>query len=189
MLGIDPVHDEIFVPEGNQIQVFDLLANGNVAPIRVLKGSDTMLGAANVAVDPIHNRLIVVGSLGTREKAENNQILIFDRTAQGNTKPLAVIKGRKSGIDGTFGVRVYPQGGFIAVSVNGPQHTDPNPASYVGIWSINDNGDVPARYTVGGPYGMLKQPRGVDFDPKNKSILVSDKLLNSVLTYYLPEIF
>ena len=68
MLGIDAVNNEIFVPEGSQIQVFDLLANGNVAPKRVLKGPDTLLGAANVSVDPIHNRLIVVGSLGTREK-------------------------------------------------------------------------------------------------------------------------
>ena len=189
MLGIDPVNNEIFVPEGDHIKVFDLLANGNVAPIRILRGPDTMLGASNVTVDPVHNRLIVAGSLGTREKAENNAILIFDRLAQGNTKPLGVIKGLKSGLDGTFGVRVYPQGGFIAASVNGAQHTDPNDASYVGIWSINDNGDVPPRYTVGGPYGRLKQPRGVDFDPKNKAILVSDKLLNAVLTYSLPEIF
>jgi len=189
MLGIDAVNNEIFVPEGSQIQVFDLLANGNVAPKRILKGPDTMLGAANVSIDPIHNRMIVVGSVGTREKAENNQILIFDRLAEGNTKPLAVIKGPKSGIDGTFGLRVYPPTGMIAVSVNGPQHTDPNDASYVGIWSINDNGDVPPRYKIGGPYGILKQPRGVDFDPKNKAILVSDKLLNSVLTFSLPEIY
>ena len=189
MLGVDAVNNEILVPEGGQIQVFDLLANGNVAAKRVLRGPDTLLGAANVGVDSIHNRLVVVGSLGTREKAENNQILIFDRLAQGNTKPLAVIKGPKSGIDGTFGMRVYSPGGFIAVSVNGPQHTDPNPASYVGIWSINDNGDVPPRFKVGGPYGILVQPRGVDFDPKNKSIVVSDKLLNSILTFSLPEIY
>ena len=189
MLGIDPVNNEIFVPEGDHIKVFDLLANGNVAPIRILRGPDTMLGASNVAVDPVHNRLIVTGSVGTREKEENNQILIFDRTAQGNTKPLGVIKGPKSGVNGTFGVRAYPPGGFFAASVNGPQHTAPNDASFVGIWSITDNGDVPPRYKVGGPYGRLKQPRGVDFDPKNKAILISDKLLNAVLTYSLPEIY
>jgi len=189
MLGIDPVHNEIFVPEGNQIQVFDLLANGNVKPIRVLKGPDTLLGAANVAIDPIHDRLIVTGSLGTRAKAENNAILIFDRLAQGNTKPLGVIKGPRSGVNGTFGVRALPQRGLFATSVNGTQYTDPNDASYVGVWSIYDNGDVPPRYTIGGPYGKLKQPRGIDFDLRNKAVLISDKLLNSVLTYSVPEIF
>jgi hypothetical protein len=191
MLGIDAVNNEIFVPEGDHIKVFDLMANGNVAPKRILRGPDTLLGAANVAIDHVHDRLIVVGARGDggRESAENNAILIFDRTAEGNTKPLGVIKGPRSGIDGTFGVRVYPQGGYIAVSVNGPQHTNPNPASFVGIWHISDNGDVPPRYAIGGPYGRLQQPRGVDFDPKNKAIIVSDKLLNAVLTYSIPEIY
>jgi DNA-binding beta-propeller fold protein YncE len=189
-LEIDPVHNELFVPDGRRIQVFDLLANGNVPPIRVLSGPDTMLGADSATVDPIHNRLIVVGSLGSEAIPENNAILIFDRTAQGNTKPLAVIKGPKTRLQGTFGVRVYPKTGFFAVSMDGPDTSaPPTIPTMVGIWSINDNGDVAPRYTVGGPYGMLKLPRGLDFDPKNKTILISDKLVNAVLTYSLPEIF
>ena len=36
---------------------------------------------------------------------------------------------------------------------------------------------------------MLKQPRGVDLDLKNKTVIVSDKFLNAVMTYYFPEIF
>jgi hypothetical protein len=191
-LEIDTVHNELFVPENDNIKVFDLFANGNVAPIRILKGPDTLLGADSVTVDPIHDRLIVVGALGGggEKIPANNRILIFDRKAEGNTKPLSVITGPKTGLQGTFGVRVYPQKGFFAVSMDGPDTTAaPKVPTMVGIWNITDSGDVAPRYTVGGPYGMLKLPRGLDFDPKNKSILVSDKLLNAVLTYYLPEIF
>jgi hypothetical protein len=60
---------------------------------------------------------------------------------------------------------------------------------FVGVWSIHDRGDVPPRWMIGGPKGMLVQIRGVALDPKNKSVMVSDKRLNAVLTYSFPEIF
>ncbi len=59
----------------------------------------------------------------------------------------------------------------------------------MGIWSIDDSGDVPAQWTIAGPKGMLRQPRGVTLDPKNKTLIVSDKYLNGVLTYSFPELF
>jgi hypothetical protein len=34
-----------------------------------------------------------------------------------------------------------------------------------------------------------KQPRGIDLDARNKSVIITDKVLNSVLTFYFPEIF
>ena len=36
---------------------------------------------------------------------------------------------------------------------------------------------------------MLVMPRGIALDPKNKNLIVSDKRLNAVLTYYFPEMF
>ena len=73
--------------------------------------------------------------------------------------------------------------------MNGPVTVGPWEGAFVGAWSVNDNGDVPPRWTIGGPNQYLKQPRGVDLDIKNKSVVVSDKVLNSVLTFYYPEIF
>ena len=61
--------------------------------------------------------------------------------------------------------------------------------TFVGIWSVNDNGDVPPRWAIGGPKSTLKKPRGVALDPKNKELIVTDMRLNSVLTYYFPEMF
>src|ERR1700733_7234919 len=88
-VSVDPVNNEIYIPiDSAAILVFDRMANGDVAPKRVLTGPDTQLrGVPSVAVDPIHN-VLAVNSGGA--------MLIFDRTANGNTKPKAVIRGPKS---------------------------------------------------------------------------------------------
>src|SRR5262245_12141449 len=58
-LAVDPVHDEIYVPEGVRLSVFSRTANGNVAPIRVITGPDTGIGATRaVTVDPQRNLII-----------------------------------------------------------------------------------------------------------------------------------
>lgn len=48
---------------------------------------------------------------------------------------------------------------------------------------------MPPRWTIAGPKNMLRQPRGVTLDPKNKTVIVSDKYLNGVLAYSFPELF
>src|SRR3990167_1321522 len=42
-LAVDPVHSEIFVPEGDKVLVYPREGNGNVAPLRVIEGQDTQL--------------------------------------------------------------------------------------------------------------------------------------------------
>ena len=61
--------------------------------------------------------------------------------------------------------------------------------AFVAVFNITDEGDVAPRFRIGGPNGPLKQPRGVALDPEHKNILVSDKVLNAVLTYHYPELF
>jgi len=95
---------------------------------------------------------------------------------------------------------VYPPTGKILMNVPGPaDERDEGEAftpeglasdkSFVGVWSIYDNGDVPPQWTIGGPQGLLRQPRGLTLDPKNKNLIVSDKFLNGVATYHFPELF
>jgi hypothetical protein len=64
-----------------------------------------------------------------------------------------------------------------------------NDRQYLGVWSVNDSGDVPPRWMIGGPKGMMQQIRGVAFDAKNKTVMISDKRLNAVVTFSFPEIF
>src|SRR3954470_7089891 len=100
-LGLDPVHEEVFLPLGNEVLVFSSKANGNVPPLRRIKGPDTMLGASALAIDPVHDLLIVTGGFGGGGRGGEGgeggggrgQILIFNRTDSGNVKPRAVIKG------------------------------------------------------------------------------------------------
>jgi len=177
-LAVDPYNGEIYVPEGDHVLVFDRTANGNVAPKRVLGGPDTGFTAAGtVAVDHVRN-LIVIGA--DLPGGGGSQLAIFDRTAAGNVKPKRVISGANSRLGNPGNMRVYPEGGLIFVVQQ---------AGYVGVWNIDDNGAVPPRYTVGGPNGMLVKPRGLDLDPKHNAVIVSDKQLNAVLTYEMPQIF
>ena len=146
----------------------------------------------SVAVDPVNNLLLVAS--GRREgRVRAVYLLIFNRTDQGNVKPRAVISGPKTGLTSTRNVRIYKD--WIVVAQDGFQVDEfaqtgvVRTPSWVGIWSIHDNGNVAPRWTIGGPGGMLRKPRGIAFDPENKTVMVSDKLLNAVMTYSVPEIF
>jgi hypothetical protein len=187
-IALDPVNDEVLVPSGGQVVIFDRRANGDVAPKRILNPPG--LSADHARVDPIHNLLIIAG--GTN-------IWIFDRTAQGNATPKAVIGGPKSGLQVGRGMALYPPTGKILVNVGpddereeGGQQSPEGLASdesYVGVWNIDDVGDVPPQWTIAGPKGALRQPRGLTLDPKNKTVIISDKYLNGVFTYSFPELF
>ncbi|HWK10981.1 MAG TPA: beta-propeller fold lactonase family protein, partial [Vicinamibacterales bacterium] len=180
-VAVDSVNDEIYVPEGDRVLVFDLLANGNVAPKRVLGGPETGFTAAgSVAIDPTRNIIIVGAEARSADGRGLPELAIFDRTASGNTKPKRVITGLKSRLNDTGNIRIYPQGGLVFAT----QQT-----GYVAVWSVDDDGDVPPRYTVGGPHGLLQKPRGLDLDPKHNAVIVSDKQLNAVLTYEMPQLF
>jgi hypothetical protein len=182
-LAIDAVHGEIFVPQNRSVLVFPRSANGDVAPIRVLEGPDTGLNnVQRVTIDPVHNLMMVSGGGGIR---------IFDRTASGNTKPLRFIK-----VSGDVRLMTtHPANSmFFAVVRVGTNSGDDIEGrfgldDYVGVWSVFDDGDVPARLTIGGPNLVLKDARGIALDVKNQNVMVSDKTLNAVLTFHVPEAF
>ena len=187
-LGVDPVNNEILVPDGDRVFVYPREANGNVAPIRIL-GPDTKLSASALAVDTIHDLLIVVGRTG---KGYNSQIQIFDRKASGNTKPKVVISGPNTGLLSEGGpFTIYAPTGKILVPIRGavPGTAMEAPDSFIGIWNITDSGDVPPHWKVGGPRGAFKMIRGVAVNAKYKEVIASDKRLNAVLTFSLPAIF
>jgi hypothetical protein len=93
------------------------------------------------------------------------------------------------------GFDIHPATGMILVSVPfGETAGDGLPLlasdqSFVAVFSIFDDGDVAPRWRIGGPRGVLRNPRGVAIDDKNKTILISDKYLNGVLTFSFPEMF
>ena len=167
---IDTKYNEIIMER----QVFPIDANGNVPPSRTLKHS--------VAAVDMDNDLYV----STRGGRDGTQLRIFDRNSDSD-QPLRVISGPKTMLINPSRIRVH--NGWIVVAHDGVQSDNPNNLSFVGVWSINDEGNVPPRWSYGGPNQMLVKPRGVDLDPKNQAIIVTDKTLNAVLTYHAPELF
>jgi hypothetical protein len=175
-VAVDDVNGEYIVPEGGEVLVFSRDANGDAAPIRILSGPNTGFTAARaVAVDTVRNLLVVVG----RGEQGGTQISFFDRKASGDAKPVRVI----TGLAGSQNVTVDAERGLVFVVQLGVN------TGYVGVWSVEDSGNVPPRFVVGGPNGTLFDPRGVVLDKKNRTVLVSDKQLNAVLTYHVPAIF
>jgi hypothetical protein len=177
-VSVDGVHGEIFVPQNGRVLVFSTAATGDVAPIRILEG----VNPRRVTIDPVHNFLIVSGGRG---------ISIFDRMASGKTPPLRVITG--PGTEDAALMTVNPENGMIFAVVR-PEGEDDllgrfSLDDYVGVWSVFDEGNVPPRFTIGGPNLLLKDGRGIAIDVKNKDVMVSDKTLNAVLRFHVPEAF
>ncbi len=189
---IDPIHDEIYIPGGNRVLVFPRKANGDVAPIRVIKGPDTKLrGGTAMAVDPVHN-LLVVGTGGSAKRGPDGlgALLVYNRTDNGNVKPMRIIKGPKSGIIRINQMVIYSPRKFIVATQPGEGDMMEPEGVYVGVWSLDDNGDVPPLWRINAnAKTAMKKARGVTLDPKNKEMILADMRLNSVLTYYFPEMF
>jgi hypothetical protein len=189
-LEVDPVHNEIFIPDANGILVFPRDANGDVAPIRRLYSDNW--STSGVAVDPIHNVLVASGDYG---KGANRQsaLLIFNRTDNGNVEPKAVIAGPRAsgGNDFASNFSIYAPKGWIVVPAAaelGQGEVEPRSA-FIGVWSINDKGDVPPRWKIEGPKSQMKRPRGLIINPKGREVIIADMRLNAVLTYSFPEMF
>ena len=208
---VDPVNNELFGPTGDAVLVFPRDANGDIAPIRVLKGPHTRFRtAAAVAVDTTHNLMIIGGVIGSPPvprgsgsasgsgspaggaggpNAGVGGLLIYDRTVDRDTPAKAAIGGPKSGVVRIQQIQVYAPKGWIVATQPGLTTEQAPKDTWIGIWSIHDDGDVPPHWKVGGPKSQMVKPRGVAIDPKHKELIVADMRLNAVLTYYFPEMF
>ena len=189
---IDPVHGEYFITTPNQeVLVFDRLATGNAEPIRRLKGPDTQLavgqqkdgiftgkgGNPNIRVDPIHNLLLVPVSAysNTSQAVGERKILVFDRTATGNTKPRAIVHAS------SLGAIYAPKQRFI-------NHN--RAKGQIEIWNIPDSGEVMQPIiTIPCPLEDRADGGVMDLDPVHKEVIMATAAGNTIVTYYVPEVF
>jgi len=201
-VSLDVEHGEMLVASltGRRIYVFSWNANGNVAPLRIIMGPKTDLGhIVGIAVDPARNLLAA---------ANSEDIVVFNRTDSGDVAPRARIAGPKTGIgDEPWQMEFY--GGRIFVAASNHLHQnlysgvtlkgtatkvpdDPwlNPnLGFIGVWNITDNGDVPPRAIIRGPFSGLLHPVGLALNPKDGEIYISDSVRNGVLSFLVPDFF
>ena len=117
--------------------------------------------------------------------------MVFDGGGEKESdKPLRVIGGPKSGLSVSGPFAVYPPRRWIVTGNRGAGGGEmASEESFIGVWSMDDNGDAAPRWTIGGPHGVMQMPRGVTLDVKNKTVIASDKRQNAVLSFYFPEMF
>lgn len=190
-LEVDWVNNEIYVPEyGNAILVYSRTANGDVAPLRKIQGKQTQLKSVrSLSVDTIRN-LLVAGTQARGPKGEQYGVLLtYDRKGDGDIAPLRVIEGEKTEIVRITQTAIYEPKGWILAAQAGTHEALHPDDGFIGVWHVNDSGDVAPRWKLTGPKSTLIKPRGVALNPKNKEIVVSDMAQNAVMTFYFPEVF
>ena len=191
VMTVDPVHNEYFVPVGQGggvVNVFDRMAQGNVAPIRSIGSRAAGLGGIPW-VDYEHNLLLVEGRGG---------LYIYNRTDNGDVKPQRIVTGGpKSGVTDVGGpVWIPGTRNFVATArkFGAPPKSPDKPLNFqsaadaqtfIGVWSIDDDGDVAPRYTIG--HNIFKELRNLAVDPKHKTVMAADKTNNDITTFDFHE--
>lgn len=211
-LAVDEKNGETIVADtsGRSLLVFDRNANGDVPPKRIIKGPKTgLLFIVGVAVDPVHDRIVAANS--SNVPGGISGLLVFDRTAEGDASPRAVIAGPHSGIVRPWQLAVdAPLGRIFVAAINSLNHPPyqlemprkdlpldvdlPSPWStgapgFIGMWDINDNGDVLPRAWIKGPGSFLVHPAGVAIDPRDGEIFATDGVRNGLFTFLAPRFF
>jgi DNA-binding beta-propeller fold protein YncE len=211
-LAVDEKNDEIIVADtsSRSLLVFARDADGDAPPKRIIVGPKTgLLFIVGVAVDPLHDRIVAASASSV--KGGTTGLFIFNRTAQGDIAPRGVIAGPRTGIVRPWQLALDPQlGNVFVAAINNENHppyalemprkdlppdTDlPSPwntgsPGFVGMWSIDDNGDVPPRGIIKGAGTFLVHPAGVAIDPQGGEVFVTDGVRNGLFTFLAPKFF
>ena len=138
-------------------------ANGNAAPLRVIKGPRTQLNwPSHVALHEGRGEVFVANDA-------DDSVLVFKITDSGDVAPTRVIKGARTLIKNPTGVNVDAVNNELWVASMG-NYT-------AAVFPLTANGNVaPIRQIRGGPSGgealMIGNPGAVGYDSKRQEILV-----------------
>ena len=147
----------------SSITVYGRTAQGNAAPVRVIRGNRTELGLPmKVFVDAAHNELFVASS-------GSNSILFFSRTANGNVAPIPKIQGPDTQLK-------KPVGLYVDLKNDEIWATSPEQHAAM-VYSRTATGNAkPVRVLRTAPEGTpapgLGNPGGIAYDSRREEILV-----------------
>ena len=145
-----------------RISAFARLANGNVAPDRIIEGQDTNLSRTmhGLAYDPVHDEIIVPVAL-------SGALLVFRGGAVGNEPPVRVIQGPNTGLIRPHTANVDPESGEILAG-------DPSGRAVL-VFDRLANGDARPKRVISGPKTQFREIVGVASDTKNNAIVVASR--------------
>ncbi|MDA2932894.1 hypothetical protein MYX82_00970 [Acidobacteria bacterium AH-259-D05] len=145
------------------IAFYSRTAEGNVAPLRKIRGSRTRLALPmGVFVDTEQDLIAVAND-------QTHSILFFSRTAQGNVAPLYTLEGPATGLKNPVWVHIDTKNNEIWVA-NAGDHS-------VTVYARNARGNAAPLRSIrtapkGEPWAGLGSPSGVAYDPGRDQILV-----------------
>jgi hypothetical protein len=197
---VDLRHDELIVESGDDaVLVFPRTAQGDVPPSRRIGGPSS--GVSNIyGLAAGLDCIVVANRVDTGGRASDDAIIVFNRLDNGDPKPRTKISGPHTGIIKIRQVFVDEERGLIFATIKNnfeaynyddprPSPWDPNKTGFIGVWSINDNGDVPPRGVIKGPATGLVWPAGVAINPRNHEIYAIDSVSNALFMFKMPEFF
>jgi len=142
--------------------VFARLANGNVAPKRVIEGQATNLSRTmhGIAYDAIHDEIVIPVAL-------SGAVLVFKADASGEVPPLRAIQGTRTRLVRPHTVAVDPVNNEILTA-------DPSMRAIV-VFDRMANGNVAAKRVISGPKTGLLDIVGLDVDPIRNVIVAASR--------------
>jgi len=142
--------------------VFARLANGNVAPKRVIEGQATNLSRTmhGIAFDAIHDEIVIPVALG-------GALLVFNADASGEMPPLRAIQGTRTRLVRPHTVAVDPVNNEILTA-------DPSMRAVV-VFDRRANGNVAPKRVISGPRTGLLDIVGLDVDPIRNVIVAASR--------------
>jgi DNA-binding beta-propeller fold protein YncE len=145
-----------------RISVFARLANGNVAPNRVIEGQATNLSRTmhGIAYDEVNDEIVIPVALG-------GAVLVFRGAAQGEEAPLRVIQGTRTRLVRPHTVAVDPKNNEIITA-------DPSMRSVL-VFDRRANGNVAPKRVITGPKTGLLDIVGVAVDAERNVIVASSR--------------
>jgi DNA-binding beta-propeller fold protein YncE len=201
-LYVDVLHDEIVADSGNDsVLIFPRTGAGDIEPVRRLGGPKTHISNIyGIAVDAVHNLIVIGNRIDTGGRNSQDAILVFNRTDTGDVAPRAMISGPRTGIIKIRQIVVDEDRGQIFATIKNnfenyefeqerPSPWNPDKTGFIGVWSIADNGDVPPRGVIKGPATGLVWPAGVAINPANHEVYAIDSVSNALFMFRVPELF
>ena len=142
--------------------MFARLANGIVAPKRVIEGQATNLSRTmhGIAYDAIHDEIVIPVAL-------SGAVLVFKADASGEVPPLRAIQGTRTRLVRPHTVAVDPVNNEILTA-------DPSMRAIV-VFDRMANGNVAPKRVISGPKTGLLDIVGLDVDPIRNVIVASSR--------------
>ncbi|MBI2816077.1 MAG: hypothetical protein HYX72_03970 [Acidobacteria bacterium] len=144
------------------ITVYRQTAQGDVAPLRTIQGSNTRLNLPlGIARDPVSGQLVVANS-------GDDSVLFFDGNATGDVAPVRVLQGPATDLKSPTGVLIDTTHNELWVT-NWFNHT-------ASVFPRMAKGDVAPLRAIrsapkGTPLATMGRPGAVGYDPKRKQVL------------------